>query len=102
MSRVVGAVVCCVAVVVLLHAAGCNVRAVLAQTELFESLRPGLVEDCCICLTRRGTGAADATCTEAEAGFMTRPTDSTITTPGAFTPPFTGCGGSTRPSGVHS
>jgi hypothetical protein len=65
MSRVVGAVICCVAVVVLLHAAGCNVRAVLAQTELFESLRPGLVEDCCTCLTRRGTGAADATCTEA-------------------------------------
>lgn len=43
----------------------CNVRAGLAQTELFEFLRPGLIEDCCACLSQRGTGSGDATCTEA-------------------------------------
>ena len=65
MSRKKSPLVSSAVVVVLLHAAGCNVRAGLAQTELFEYLRPGLVEDCCTCLTLRGTGAADATCTEA-------------------------------------
>ena len=44
---------------------GCNVRAGLAQTEVFEFLRPGVVEACCTCLSQRGTGSAGATCTEA-------------------------------------
>ncbi len=52
-------------VVVAVGLPACNVRAGLAQTELFEFLRPGLIEDCCACLSQRGTGAADATCTEA-------------------------------------
>lgn len=52
-------------VVVVLLAGGCNVRAYLAQAELFESLRPGLIEDCCTCLAQRGSGSELATCAEA-------------------------------------
>lgn len=52
-------------VVIGLGAASCNVRAYLAQAELFEDLRPGLVDDCCTCLALRGSGADTATCAEA-------------------------------------
>jgi hypothetical protein len=46
----------------------CQTRACFAQSDLFSSLRPGLVEDCCLCLARRGTRHPGASCAEAVLG----------------------------------
>ncbi len=43
----------------------CEVRACLAQSDLFASLRPALIEECCLCLARRGTRYPGASCAEA-------------------------------------
>ena len=48
---VVAAVVACCAV-------GCDLRPTLAQLRLFAGYRTDLVDQCCQCLSRRGTGAA--------------------------------------------
>lgn len=44
----------------------CEVRACLAQSDLFASLRPALIEECCLCLARRGTRYPGASCALAE------------------------------------
>lgn len=44
----------------------CDNRACLAQSELFEGYRPELIEECCLCLARRGTAAPGASCGEAQ------------------------------------
>jgi len=46
-------------------AASCDLRGTFAQSELGAGLRPELVAQCCQCLSRRGTGDATASCTEA-------------------------------------
>lgn len=46
----------------------CEVRACLAQGDLFAVLRPGLIEECCLCLARRGTLYPGASCAEAVIG----------------------------------
>jgi hypothetical protein len=43
----------------------CDNRACLAQSEIFADLRPALVEECCLCLARRGTKKPGAACGEA-------------------------------------
>lgn len=40
----------------------CDARACLAQSELFASYRPELIEECCLCLARRGTAKPGASC----------------------------------------
>ncbi len=44
---------------------GCDVRTSLATWQPFASLRPELIDACCACLSKRGTGDPEATCTEA-------------------------------------
>jgi hypothetical protein len=44
---------------------GCDLRGAFAQSELFSGLRPELIEQCCTCLSLRGTGDATASCSEA-------------------------------------
>ncbi len=46
----------------------CEARACLAQSDLFASLRPALIEECCLCLARRGTLYPGASCAEAVLG----------------------------------
>ncbi|MCC7110742.1 MAG: hypothetical protein IT382_15725 [Deltaproteobacteria bacterium] len=46
----------------------CEARAWLAQSDLFASLRPALIEECCLCLARRGTMHPGASCAEAVLG----------------------------------
>lgn len=46
----------------------CEARACLAQSDLFSSLRAGLIEECCLCLARRGTLHPGASCAEAVLG----------------------------------
>jgi hypothetical protein len=48
--------------------AGCNPRAILAQSELFDGVRHDLVVECCTCLSQRGTRAPGASCGEAAIG----------------------------------
>ncbi len=43
----------------------CDNRACLAQSELFAGYRPELVDECCLCLARRGTAFPEAACGEA-------------------------------------
>ncbi len=56
------------AVLLLCVPLACEARACLAQSDLFASLRPGLIEDCCLCLARRGTRYPGASCAEAVLG----------------------------------
>ena len=54
------------AVVALLVAfVACDNRACLAQSELFAGYRPELIDECCLCLARRGTAFPEAACGEA-------------------------------------
>lgn len=46
----------------------CEARACLAQSDLFATLRPALIEECCLCLARRGTLYPGASCAEAVLG----------------------------------
>lgn len=43
---------------------GCDARPTLAQFAVFSGYREELADQCCQCLAKRGTGAADATCSE--------------------------------------
>lgn len=43
----------------------CDNRACLAQSDLFAGYRPELIEECCLCLARRGTAFPEAACGEA-------------------------------------
>lgn len=43
----------------------CDNRACLAQSDLFAGYRPELIEECCLCLARRGTAFPGASCSEA-------------------------------------
>lgn len=43
----------------------CDNRACLAQSDLFADYRPELIEECCLCLARRGTAFPEAACGEA-------------------------------------
>ncbi len=63
MSRVVAFAAAWAVVVVVF--AGCDIRASLAQSELFAGLRPDLIRECCACLAANTTTDEDATCSEA-------------------------------------
>ena len=40
----------------------CDSRACLAQSDLFAGFRDELIDECCLCLARRGTAAPGASC----------------------------------------
>ncbi len=65
---------------VVLCAAGCDLRSQLAQSELFADYRASLIDECCTCLSRRGTGDATASCVEAVLidGRATLPAGATV------------------------
>ncbi len=59
-TALVGLAVCIFVVV----SGACDLRPTLAQLRLFSGYRADLVDQCCDCLARRGTGAETASCEE--------------------------------------
>ena len=67
MNRALGCVIAgSVFVVVVVFVGGaCDPRPTLAQSGFFDGFRKDLVDDCCRCLSRRGTDDVAATCSAA-------------------------------------
>ena len=55
----------CGVVLLLMVFAACDGRACLAQSDLFAGFRPDLIEQCCTCLSQRGTRFPGSSCAEA-------------------------------------